>query len=102
MTNLGIKRSKSQDYLLSEDNIARGILECLNNNDPDGVMEVIQIYLDALNKSQFLENALVPRSTMYTAFKSKNPTLKTIAKLMSARHRMTHKKPTRKVHTKKH
>lgn len=94
-SNSGIKRSKPREYLLDEDNIARGILECLNNNDPEGVMEVIHMYLEAVNKSQFLKQASVPRSTMYTAFKSKNPTIKTIARLMSARHRTLPKRRAR-------
>ena len=84
----GIKRSNSREYLLNEDNIGRGILECLNNNDPDGVIEIIYMYLHALNKSRFVQQSEVPRSTIYTALKSKNPTLKTLAKLMHATHQI--------------
>ena len=32
--------------------IGKAILECLINNDPEGVMEVIKIYLETLEKIQ--------------------------------------------------
>ncbi|MGK5594249.1 MAG: hypothetical protein ACSNEK_02700, partial [Parachlamydiaceae bacterium] len=32
-------------YLTNPDNIGRVIIECLENNDPEGVMEAIAIYL---------------------------------------------------------
>jgi DNA-binding phage protein len=70
--------------ILDKDFIGRAILECLSNNDPEGVMEVIQIYLDTLEKTQFVENSSVPKSTLYHSLKSKNPTIKTLAKLVHA------------------
>jgi DNA-binding phage protein len=69
-------------YLTNPDNIGRAIVECLENNDPEGVMEVIAIYLEAVNKTRFSKTSDLHRQTMYSAFKSKNPTLKTLAKLM--------------------
>ena len=62
--------------------IGKAILECLINNDPEGVMEVIKIYLEALEKIRFVETSQVPKSTLYHSLKSKNPTIKTLAKLM--------------------
>ncbi len=41
--------------ILDKDFIGRAILECLSNNDPEGVMEVIQTYLDTLEKTQLGE-----------------------------------------------
>ena len=64
--------------------IGQAILECLKNNDPEGVMEVIETYLGALEKIQFVEKSQVPRSTLYHSLKSKNPTIKTLAKLVHA------------------
>jgi DNA-binding phage protein len=72
--------------LLDEKLIAQGIWECLKNNDPEGVIEIIQIHLEAHNKSQFAEDAEIARSTMYNAFKSRNPQLRTLAKLIHAYH----------------
>lgn len=70
--------------ITDENFIGKAILECLRNNDPEGVMEVIEIYLKALEKSQFVQKSHVPKSTLYHSLKSKNPTIKTLAKLVHA------------------
>lgn len=59
------------------------ILDCLKNNDPEGVMEMIEIYLNAVNKVKAAEANKLPRATMYKAFKRRNPTIRTLAKLVS-------------------
>lgn len=69
--------------LLDEDFIAKAIWECLKNNDPEGVMEVVEAHLEIVNKLRAAENMELPRSTMYNAFKGKNPTVKTLAKLVN-------------------
>lgn len=70
--------------LTDENFIGKAILECLKNNDPEGVMEMIEMYLEALEKTHFVEKSQVPRSTLYHSLKSKNPTIKTLAKLVHA------------------
>lgn len=72
--------------LLNPDLIGSAIMQCLIENDPEGVMEIIEDHLYALNKSKFLREADVPRSTMYQLLKRKNPTIKTLAKIMYATH----------------
>lgn len=57
--------------LLDETFIAKAIWECLKNNDPEGVMEVIEAHLEAVNKVKASENVELPRATMYNAFKGK-------------------------------
>lgn len=81
--NASISEHDPLKYLLDEDNIARTILECLKNNDPQGVIEVIEIYLNALNKAKQLKSAQLARSTYYNLLKHKNPTIKTLAKIVS-------------------
>jgi predicted transcriptional regulator len=66
--------------------IGAAIMECLIDNDPKGAMEAIETHLEAMNKSAFLKEAGVPRSTMYKLFKTKNPTIKTLAKIIYAAH----------------
>ena len=66
--------------------IGAAIMECLIANDPAGVMEVIESHLEAINKSKFLKDAGIPRSTMYKLLKMKNPTIKTLAKIIHAAH----------------
>lgn len=70
--------------MVDENFIGKAILECLINNDPEGVMEVISIYLNALEKTQFVQISQVPKSTLYHSLKTKNPTIKTLAKLVHA------------------
>lgn len=60
-------------------------MECLQNNDPEGVIEVISIHLKALNQVKEATQPELPRSTVYhSLYKSKNPTIKTLAKLVHA------------------
>lgn len=70
--------------LLDEERIGRAIWECLKNGDSEGVMEIIQIHLDAVNKTRLSNEAKIPKTTMYHALRSKNPTIKTLAKLVHA------------------
>jgi len=74
--------------LLDPDLIGSAIMQCLIENDPEGVMQIIEDHLYALNKSKFLREAEVPRSTMYQLLKRKNPTIKTLAKIMYATHHL--------------
>lgn len=68
--------------LLNEKIIAQAFWECLKENDPEGAMEVISAHLYALNKAHFAKEADIPRSTLYHSLRSKNPTMKTVAKLI--------------------
>jgi len=43
-----LQELKPKDYLLDKNFIGSAILECLNNNDPEGVIEIINIYLNTL------------------------------------------------------
>lgn len=70
--------------LLNEKLIAKAIWECLKENDPDGVIEILEAHFSAKNKSQLAREHDLPRTTIYHAFKSKNPTLHTLAKLIHA------------------
>lgn len=81
------KEHNPSDYLTNPENIGKAILECLENNDPEGVMEVIAIYLEAVNKTQLSHTNELHRQTVYSALKHRNPTIKTLAKLM---HGCTH------------
>jgi DNA-binding phage protein len=72
--------------LLDENLIGIAIWNCLKNNDPEGAMEVIEIHLEAVNKVQQAQKANIARSTMYHSLKGKNPTIKTLAKLIHACH----------------
>lgn len=66
--------------LLDEHFIARAIWECLKNNDPEGVMEVISLYLEAKVTQSNKNDPQTQR--VLSALKHRNPTIKTLAKLM--------------------
>jgi DNA-binding phage protein len=68
--------------LLNEKLIAQAFWECLKENDPEGAMEIISAHLNAINKAQFAKESDISRSTVYHSMKCKNPTLKTVAKLI--------------------
>ena len=48
------------------------------------VLPQITIYLDALNKTRLRQKTKLSKSTMYSALKHRNPTIKTLAKIMHA------------------
>lgn len=78
----GTERFDTRAYLINQENVGEAILDCLINNDPEGVVEVINIYLRALNKKKFRQKADIGKSTYYYLMKSKNPTIKTLAKIV--------------------
>lgn len=80
----GVKLAKHDPFktLLNEKVIAQAFWECLKENDPEGAMEIINAHMNALNKAVLAKKADIPRSTIYHSIKSKNPTLKTVAKLI--------------------
>ncbi len=80
----GIKKINPLEYLTNEENVGLAILECLQDNDPEGVMEAITIYVNALNKEKLRERGDLSKSTFYHSLKNKNPTLKTLAKIVSS------------------
>lgn len=80
----GLTRSYPLEELIDPQMTALALLECLQNNDPDGVMEIIAIYLEAVNKAKLRQEVNYPRSTLYSTLKHRNPTIKTLAKIMYA------------------
>jgi DNA-binding phage protein len=70
--------------LLDENLIKNAIWECLKNNDSDGVIKILDAYFEAVNKEYLCQKISLARSTLYYNLKEKNPTLKTLAKLVSA------------------
>ena len=82
-------KKKTREYdplkdLLDEELIAQAVWECLRENDPEGVIEILEAHISAKNKSQPFKEHGLSRTTMYHAFRSRNPTLHTLAKLVHA------------------
>ena len=81
--NANVTEIDSAQRLTDEKFIGEAIFDCLKNNDPEGLMEVISTYLEAVNKVKAAEEHKLPRATMYKALKGKNPTIRTLAKLVN-------------------
>lgn len=81
--NAPVIEYSATEKLLDESFIANAIWECLKNNDPQGVVEIIETHLEVVNKVKAAESTNLPRATMYHALKGKNPTIKTLAKLVN-------------------
>lgn len=78
-------RKHSPTKVLSDEKfISKAIWDCLKNNDPEGVIEVLEAHFAAINKLKFSKEAHIPRTTLYHVLHSKNPTLKTLARVVHA------------------
>lgn len=77
-----LKKSDPLKELLDPNQTSMAVFECLLNNDPEGAMEMIEIYLEALNKAKLRRQTKLPKSTLYSALKHRNPTIRTLAKIM--------------------
>jgi hypothetical protein len=71
--------------ILKGDLVQKAFFECLMNNDPEGAIEVIDIYLITIQAVDIIRQADIPRSSFCSIFKTKNPRVKTLAKIISAR-----------------
>ena len=79
-----LKEYNPMKNLLDTKKMGAAVMECLIENDTDGALEIIEGYLYALDRTQFLKDAKISRSTAYNVFKRRNPTIKTLAKIMHA------------------
>lgn len=50
--NMGLVEYSPTKELLNEERIASAIWECLKNNDPEGVVEIIEAHLRTKNKTE--------------------------------------------------
>lgn len=76
-----LKRANPLKELIDPEKTGLAILECLQNNDLEGVMEMISIYLDALDKAQLRKKNKLSKSTLHSALKHRNPTIKPLQRL---------------------
>lgn len=78
----GVRESNPTEELANEELISRAVWECLREEDSQGVVEVITAYVRAINKLETVNKSSTTRSAGSHTFKSKNPTIKTLAKLV--------------------
>ena len=70
--------------LLNKSFVLEAITECLLNGDPEGAVEVVLIYIRAVNRRKLAKESHVSRSTIEHCLQHGNPTLETAFKLLSA------------------
>lgn len=80
----GIRIHHPEKTLMDEKLVSEAILECLKENDTECLMEILEGYLNTLNRSKFSREGKVPRRTIYHTLKKRNPTIKTLAKIIHA------------------
>jgi hypothetical protein len=78
-----VATQSATERLLDENFIAQAIWDCLKNNDPEGVMEIIQTHLEIVNKVKASQKSDSSPTPFSNALKGKNPTIKTLAKLVN-------------------
>ena len=77
-----LKKSRAVEYFKDPKEVGYALLQCLENNDPDAFIEILDAYL-GVNRMQVAKKANLSRSTVQLAFSKKgNPSIKTIAKIV--------------------
>ncbi|HSW70645.1 MAG TPA: hypothetical protein VLH77_01545, partial [Gammaproteobacteria bacterium] len=69
--------------ILDGDLIGKAIIECLGNNDPEGVIEMISIYLETLNQVKTLSKTHKTQNIVSSSLRTKDLTIKNLAKIVS-------------------
>ena len=80
----GLKKWDPKKELLNKSFIFEAIKECLMDGDPEGAVEVLMIYLRAVNRRKLARDTGVSRSTIEHGLKRGNTTIKTAFTLLSA------------------
>ena len=78
-----VTECSATERLLDENFISQAFWECLKNNDPEGAVEIIETHLEVVNKVKVAQKMNLSRATLYHALKGKNPTIRTLAKLVN-------------------
>ncbi len=73
----GISKIDPAKKMQNEHFIMAALLECFKDNDSDALIEILDGYLAAQNKSEFAKRSNIARSTLYDMLHgNKNPTLR--------------------------
>ncbi|NGX48888.1 MAG: hypothetical protein K940chlam5_00482 [Candidatus Anoxychlamydiales bacterium] len=75
----GISKMDPSKIMVDENFLVYALLECFKDNDPDALIEILDGYIAACNKSNFAKKADISRSTLYDMLHGKkNPTLRVL------------------------
>lgn len=77
-----LKEHNPSDFFKKHEQVAAALLTCLEENDVEAYLEILNTYL-YINKSKVAKEAKLSRTTVQNALSSKgNPTIRTIAKIV--------------------
>lgn len=75
----GISKIDPSKLILDENFLVSSMLQCFKDNDPEALIEILDGYIIACNKSEFAKKADISRSTLYEMLHGKkNPTLRVL------------------------
>jgi DNA-binding phage protein len=76
-TKKGISKIDPLKMMVDEKFLMSAILQCFKDNDPEALIEILDGYIIACNKTEFAKKAEISRSTLYDMLHGKkNPTLR--------------------------
>ena len=77
-----LKTYDPSEYFGNPDKVGRALLECLESNDSESFIDILDAYL-MVNRTQVAKRTKLARSTVNDAMAGrKNPSLKTLAKIV--------------------
>lgn len=75
----GISKMDPLKIMVDEKFLVSAILQCFKDNDPEALIEILDGYIIAYNKTEFAKQAKISRSTLYEMLHGKkNPTLRVL------------------------
>jgi len=75
----GISKMDPSKLIIDENFLILSLLQCFKDNDPEALIEILDGYILACNKSEFAKKAEISRSTLYEMLHGKkNPTLRVL------------------------
>ena len=78
----GLSKHNPTKAFKNRKEVAIALFLCLEENDPESFIEILDAYLD-VNRSEIAERASLSRTTVQNAFSKRgNPTLRTIAQIV--------------------
>ena len=80
--NTGVREYDPTKELLDETFIGRAIWECLKNNDPEGVIDIVQTHLAVVERVTQTKKAQRSRISSVHELSKKNQTIKALAEFV--------------------
>ena len=75
----GISKINPLKMIVDENFLISALIQCFKDNDPEALIEILDGYIVACNKSEFAKKADISRSTLYDMLHGKkNPTLRVL------------------------